>query len=212
METKYIMKNINNNRYITTLSNFNNVPIQNFLKSQECFISAVDHWSKVLGLLLTKLPSPKERLVIVQNLYDEHGQGNIEKSHVNTFISLLKSLNYDKEIKLYNEELESYSIIKKFNESLVNAINNESWTYSVAMLAMIEYVYIDISRNIHNYLKNFLKDSKINHYELHEIVDEGHYKDLLQLLDGVDAEDIDKGFEYGYELMDNMYHDLSYFL
>ena len=99
----------------------------NFLESQECFISAVDNWSHALGLLLTKVPSDKERLPIIMNLYEEHGDGDVNNSHVNTFRKFYKSLGGINELKLYNKKLASYKFVKEFNDELNSRIQTESW-------------------------------------------------------------------------------------
>jgi hypothetical protein len=206
---------IDNNKYFITLTK--NPYIDNFLISQECFISAVDHWSRLLGLLIFYVPTDKEILVIIKNLNDEHGEGDLNNSHTNTFKLLLKSLNYDKEILLYNEELKSYDYVSKFNNDLKNIIMTKNWIYSVAMLAMIEYTYITVSKNIHNYLLHFLPIDKINHYSSHEILDVTHATELFSLIipyikDDELSSDIKEGIISGYNIMNELYSSLHQFL
>lgn len=57
------------------------------------FLGAVNGWSQVLGLLITRLPTPAQRLVAIENLVDEHGHGDLSMSHVATFRRLIKSLD-----------------------------------------------------------------------------------------------------------------------
>jgi hypothetical protein len=200
---------INNNDYFVNLPNLS---ISQFLKTQECFISAVDHWSKMLGLMLYHLPTEK-RVVIIRNLYDEHGEGDLSKTHTNTFKLLLESLNYKENILIYNPNLPSYSIVSKFNQGLYDAINSESWQYSVAMMGMIEYTYITVSTHIHHYLTKYLPVENINHYSLHEVLDVEHATELFGLLDeNINEnikEDIINGMNKGYELMNTLYDELS---
>ena len=206
------LNNIDNNPYFKKL---NTIKIENFLKSQECFISAVDNWSKVLGILLSKVPTFKERAIIIDNLYDEHGEGNIENSHVNTFIKFMKSLGYEKELLINNDSLSSYEYVKLFNDKLLYKVNNKSWLFSVAMLGMIEYTYITISKYIHEYVSQFIISEDIHHYSLHEIVDVKHATELFELLNpylDCNSEIIISGLLTGYELMDQLYKDLSQFL
>jgi hypothetical protein len=206
---------IDNNPYFVTL---NKIPdTKKFLLSQECFISAVDNWSKALGLLLFYAPSYKERLVLVKNLYDEHGNGDLKLSHVNTFKSLLRSLNYQHEILIYNNTLPSYSIVDKFNNSINAAIMEKTWVYSIAMLAMIEYTYITVSKNIHNYLSNFLPRDEINHYSLHETIDETHAQELFDILEpiiniGSNMDVIKNGIKDGYDYFYILYESLNVYL
>lgn len=206
---------INNNNYFITLSK--NPDINKFLISQECFISAVDHWSRLFGLLLFYVPTDKERLIIIKNLNDEHGHGDLNNSHTNTFKLLLKSLNYKNDILLYNENLQSYSYVDKFNNNLKKAVTTKNWVYSVAMLAMIEYTYIVVCKNIHNYLLNFLPVDEINHYSLHETLDVTHATELFSLLmphiKNEELSDcIKEGIVNGYTVMNELYSSLSQFL
>jgi hypothetical protein len=209
---------IDNNNYFTTLAK--NPNIDKFLISQECFISAVDHWSRLLGLLLFYVPTDKERLIIIKNLNDEHGEGDLNSSHTNTFKLLLKSLNYDKDILLYNEELQSYNYVNKFNNNLKDIITTQSWIYSVAMLAMIEYTYVIVSKNIHIYLLNYLPINEINHYSLHETLDVTHVTHATELFDLLIpymknnelSSEMKSGIITGYTIMNELYLSLHEFL
>ena len=203
---------IDTNPYFQKL---NTTKIENFLKSQECFIDAVDNWSKVLGILLSKVPTFKERAIIIDNLYDEHGEGNIVNSHVNTFSKFMKSLGYEEDLLINNDNLPSHNHVKSFNDSLLEKVNNESWLFSVAMLGMIEYTYITVSKNIHKYVAQFIISEDIHHYSLHEIVDVKHATDLFELIlpyENIKTEMIINGLITGYNLLAKLYDDLSQFL
>lgn len=209
---------INENSYFKNLNSSTlkkNYDLKLFLDSQETFISAIDNWSKVLGLMLSKVPSDSQRSVIIENLNDEHGCGDLTKSHVNTFRMLLISLNYDKEIKLYNTTSPSYNSVRNFNVNLTNKINDSNWIFSIAILGMIEYVYVDVSKFIHNYLCNFLQSDKINHYSTHKILDVHHYTTLFELLVPhikTNYDEIYFGMRYGYKLINELYLSLNYFV
>lgn len=207
------INNIKSNKYLVKLQE--NPQLDNFLKSQDSFINAVDNWSKILAFLLTKLPSDKERAVIVNNLYDEHGSGNSDKSHVSTFKQFMKSLNYQEELLLNNKDTFTYKFVKQFNEKMTHYININNWINNVAMLGMIEYVYITISTNIHNYVKQYIPSDQITHYSLHEIMDVKHSTELFELLiPYVDSHynDIEDGLELGYYIFDDLYNSLSSYL
>src|SRR5579862_710493 len=197
------------------------IPLKLFLNSQEAFISAIDNWSKVLGLMISKVPSDLQRAVLIDNLNDEHGNGYLTKSHINTFRMLLVSLDYTEKIQLYNRYLPSYRYIKKFNDDLTSSIDGIikidgiNWIYNIAILGMIEYVYVDVSKYIHAYLRNFLPPDKINHYSTHEILDVHHYTSLFQLLEPyikTNYNEIYFGIRRGFKLMDELYFSLNYFL
>ncbi len=64
----YIKKTnkLDENKYFL---NLDNTPLESFYNSQKDFIHAVDNWSKALCGLIMKLPSFKERALILENLY-----------------------------------------------------------------------------------------------------------------------------------------------
>ncbi|ARF12365.1 heme oxygenase [Klosneuvirus KNV1] len=207
------INNITSNKYLLKLSQ--NPSLDNFLTSQDSFIDAVDNWSKILALLLTKLPSDKERSIIVNNLYDEHGSGNPNKSHVGTFKEFMKSLNYKEEVSLNSTNTFTHTIIKQFNDRLTHYIGMNNWIQNVAMLGMIEYVYITISTYIHNYVEQYIPSDQITHYSLHEIMDVKHSTELFELLvPYIDSNynDIQNGLELGYFIFDDLYNSLSHYL
>ena len=68
-------------------------PVHWFRSTMRPFLGAVNGWSQVLGLLITRLPTPAQRLVAIENLVDEHGHGDLSMSHVATFRRLIKSLD-----------------------------------------------------------------------------------------------------------------------
>jgi pyrroloquinoline-quinone synthase len=204
---------INENKYFIGLTN--DVPLTNFLDSQRSFGKAVDNWSKILGLMLNKVPSENERIVIVENLYDEHGSGNINNCHVNTFKQFIQSLD-NINIKL-NSNLNldlNLNYIIDFNNELLCLIQNNNWIYGVCLLGMIEYTYITISKNIHNYISKFINPTKIIHYSLHEIMDIKHSTDLFSMVlpylqkDPELMNDIKNGIQDGYQIFDKLYNNL----
>ena len=207
--SEYCLKidKIEQNPYFIKL--LNKPCLNSFLKSQECFIDAIDHWSRILGLLVFNLPSDKERLAIIQNLYDEHGNGDINSSHVNTFKKLLVSLNYESEIRFRDKSLTTYWKINDFNEKLTTMVLKESWVVSVAALGMIEYTYSQISGFMHRYIRNFLNPELINHYGIHEKLDQYHAKGFFDLISDQNNYDIKKGLDLGYNLLYQLYERLS---
>lgn len=203
-----------NNQYFQKLKEIPDTKY--FIQSQYCFLKAIDSWSSILALMIPKCHTPEQRLVFINNLYDEHGNGDVANAHVNTFIRLLTSLDHNCDIELtksVNSDMYGKSVYN-FVMKLEYSIEYENFTVLCAMLAIIEYIYIDASCAIHQYLCNFLEPNEINHYSAHEIVDVKHSDELFSLLELNDntRKDIEKGFSIGYEMMNTMYHNMSHFL
>ena len=188
--------------------------VSNFLKSQEAFISAVDNWSKVLIKMLSIVPSVIERQKIIENLYDEHGGDDVNKAHVNTFQQFMTSMGYSDKLKIYYD-YDSYKHVKQFNDSIEEVISKHHWTRAVAMLGMIEYTYITVSKNIHNYAANYMNKENIHHYSIHEIMDTKHATDLFDLVAPYTVPhqmDIYYGIADGYNIINTLYDKLSEYL
>lgn len=216
---------INNNLFIIKLKK--NPDLDAFIKTYIYFGDAVDNWSIILSKLITRVPTYKERYPLINNLYDENGNGNLNESHVLTFKKLMLKLININNKKSYEEYLLCCpkNEVKHFNSMLQCIVDDEHWLYCFAVLGMIEYIYITISKEIHYYVKNFIKsdslssvqehnDSKleIDHYSLHEIIDDKHSKDFFDVLKehySHNKELIDKGLQKGYDIFDNLYYELA---
>jgi len=84
--------------------------LESFVVSQECFVECVLFWTKALILLMNKVPLSQfgARFVLLENLYDEHGEGNLDKAHVYTYekyCSVLRlRLNTDSEKESFDRK------------------------------------------------------------------------------------------------------------
>jgi hypothetical protein len=198
---------IENNPYFQNLrNNFEYLPI--FIQQQKSFSLAVDHWSKILGKLIYKVPTYKERFVIIRNLYDEHGNGDLNNSHVCTikrFICSLENITTKHSLLNYDSNVQ-----KILNNSLDEILETKSWIFVVSVLGIVEYTFITVSKLINEYVSNFIEQNKIEHYSLHEILDIEHATELLSLVlpyinDDEKNNDIYEGIKFGYDIMDNLY-------
>ena len=119
--------------------NLNKISIDQFLQIQKEFIYAVNYWSKLLFILLSKIDDPKLRIVILDNINDEHGHGNIEESHVYTFYNFLQALGHKETLDI-NKKCRSKAV-KLFYKSLEKYIKNLQYYDSALILGAIEYIY-----------------------------------------------------------------------
>lgn len=185
---------------------------KSFVNSLSDFIIAVNEWSKILGLMIYKVPSDKERSVIINNLMDEHGNGDISKSHVNTFQLFINSLDNDSDrckeiLKNYNSYNHINQEVEQFVKQIIKILIIEDWIVTISMLGMIEYTYITVSKNIHNYAKNFIK--------LHEIADFKHSFDFFELVAPyyeTDKSNINTGINLGYTIIYEYFGSISKYL
>lgn len=212
---------IDDNKYFIYLKKNVKLPnvLENFIDSQIDFIQAVDEWSCILGRMICYVPGVKERNVLIKNLYDEHGNGNIENAHVKTFSKFIKML-YDISNKR-NPDCDGTGkiIVDEFiNKLHITIISSDSdlWIYSIAVLAMIEYTYISVSKSIHEFTANYIEPELIHHYNLHEILDYTHATELFSLVaEYYNTETgkliINEGIKKGYKILYELYEQLSIF-
>ncbi|XWV24891.1 hypothetical protein QJ856_gp0892 [Tupanvirus deep ocean] len=176
------------------------------------FYFAVYNWCQHLEKLQDKmLENNAARYCIellLENINDEKGIvnqiQNIDKCHVTTYINFLHALGY-------HDKLQSTKAVNDFNEDLEYCLNNKSIAYNAALLAGIEYLYIDISSIISKYCK--INSIEQDHYELHEILDYKHASDLFMISKkcGASTEELVYGMAKGYimilSIFDNLYKE-----
>lgn len=70
-----------------------------FKKSQINFYSAVCYFPRPLFMLCARIDSYSKRLSILENIFDEHGNGDVKKSHGETYKQYLINLGTEKDMK-----------------------------------------------------------------------------------------------------------------
>ena len=65
---------------------------EDFIETQIQFFFAVVFFSRPMAILAAKIPTPHLRLEVVRNVWEEHGEGNLDKIHRNTFVEFLKRI------------------------------------------------------------------------------------------------------------------------
>lgn len=181
---------------------------EKFLRAQKSFIYAVDHWSKQLAFLITKVPYIWQRQLILENLCDENGfsESNRSKTHVQTFYEYLLALG----ISSLPQHISIDSPTRRFIQNLQKA-EERSWIFFAATLAMIEFSYIEVSQRISHKLElsNWLEQPQ-EHYSSHEVLDRKHADDLFKVIEGQSVKIIQSGLKYGYKIFRRYYKELYY--
>src|SRR4051812_18532898 len=70
---------------------------EDFLETQIQFCFAVVFFSRPMLALAARLPEAQERWVLLENVSDEHGDGNMSLTHERTFLTFLGRLGVSKE-------------------------------------------------------------------------------------------------------------------
>lgn len=146
---------------------------EEFLKSQEGFYYAVKSFSRILSKLASKIESSEARMLIIENLWEEHGHGNKELFHTNTYFQYLQSLGFNKT----QSEIQKQPWVTEWINKVLNKDYSEE-NYAM-YIAGIEYIYARVSQFIANRIENYSLSCSQNHYANHAFLDYEHSKELI---------------------------------
>ena len=185
---------------------------EQFKKSQISLIDAVEFFSRPMFVILSKLNTYKERLPIIENILDEHGNGEIDKAHGNTFRQYLVSLGATKK-EINNRNLNK--AVLEYNNALIKCATNNPTERGLAMMGMIEKRYSKISAIIVKEIlkKKWVSKDLLYHYSLHEELDVEHAEGFFNIIkDGWEDMDsrkeIQKGLTLGNSMILNLYNGI----
>jgi len=184
---------------------------EHFKETQIALLDAVEFFSRPMFIISSKLDSYEDRYYLVKNILDEHGDGEIEKAHGNTFRKYLISLGAtENQIKNRNPSKD----VLKFNNILMECSLNRSVMRSVAMMGIIEQRYSKISAIIVKEIlkKKWINKNSLHHYSLHEELDVEHAQGFYNIIkdgwkDINSKEEIKKGLSLGNSMILNLYND-----
>jgi pyrroloquinoline-quinone synthase len=148
---------------------------QEFLDSQEGFFYAVKAFPKMLAKLASLIDDSEKRVLVIENLWEEHGQGNSQLFHTNSYYQYLQSLGFGKDIKSIKHN--------PWVEDWIKLVMSKSYTATqyAAYLAGIEYIYARISKIVSDHLNGFKLYCDQTHYAKHSVLDYEHASELLQV-------------------------------
>jgi pyrroloquinoline-quinone synthase len=197
---------ISNHPYFVALKT--NMSKDKFTRTQEQFYFAVTEFIVPMALTAAAIPSYPERIQVVKNLWEEHGEGNLDKTHGATFSIFLYRLGTTD-----LTQIRPADAVQHFNSTLKATAMNRHYLISVAMMGMIERLFSDISFLIGSTVvtRRWLKAEEMIHYTLHHELDVLHAKDFFDILKPhieINGEIIREGLLLGSEAIDQLYNEL----
>ena len=186
---------------------------EDFIETQAQFFFAVTFFNQPMTMLASRLPVASWRLRLLENIADEHGNGDSSQAHKQTFLTLLERLGVSR------KEVERRALwpeIRAFNTCLAGVCQQDDLYTALATLGMIEDLFAGISAR-HSRLiveRGFLPPEEMIHYDLHAELDEDHAEDFYGILDGPYRENprhayqIEQGLELGAYIFSRLYRDL----
>ena len=187
--------------------------LESFRQSQQQFYFAVEYFSRPMSALLARIPRGEDRLSILENVVEEHGNFRLDQFHEATFRQFLQSIGVDggrPEVEMMEPAVHS------FNAMLMAACTSEDLSAAVACLGIVEYAFADISALIGKAVVKlgWVSEQELVHYKLHEEIDKQHAADFFRLIDpswraGQSQLEISQGLRLGAYAFDRLYRDLQ---
>ncbi|MCP3144349.1 TenA family transcriptional regulator [Pyxidicoccus xibeiensis] len=184
-----------------------------FIETQLQFFGAVSHFSRPMALLASRLPRPDQRLPLVENVFDEHGRGDLGHGHERTFLLLLERLGADLSRVRRSG---TWPEVRAFNAALTGLAAFDPPLTGLAVFGVIEDLFSAISLELGRGIvsRGWLVASEVAHYPTHATLDEEHAEGFYLQLDGPygedarAAEEIEQGLALGGHLFLHLYDDL----
>jgi pyrroloquinoline-quinone synthase len=150
-----------------------------FRRTQVPFRFAVESYSQALAAVLAHVPRLEMRLLVAENVAEEHGHGKARASHKATFHGYLRALGATE------AELAAPCPVTvcAFNYSLLDFCLVQPYESGAALLGIIEHLYVGISTSIARTLhrRDWVAPGSQRHYDVHQELDVSHARDLLAL-------------------------------
>jgi len=184
-----------------------------FVETQIQFLFAVVFFSRPMAALAGRLPRPEMRLSLLENVGDEHGEGNLSLSHERTFLALLERLGVS---AADVERRALWPEVRAFNTVLAGACLLDDTFTGLAVLGIIEDLFAGISSALGRGIlaRGFLQPDELVHYKTHEVLDISHAEGFYAVLDAPyaahprHAYQIQQGLELGGYAFLRLYEDL----
>jgi len=183
-----------------------------FKRSQADFYSAVCYFSRPMFLLCSRMENYADRTIILENILDEHGNGDIKDSHGETYKNYLLNLGINKN-DIYKEF--NHSAVSNFYSIVNQTVENDKIETAIAMYGIMEDRYSEISLCIASSLinNNWLKKDQLSHYTTHKKLDTYHAELFYKLVrnkwtEEIYRESIKKGLQLGNKIVFDMFNNL----
>jgi pyrroloquinoline-quinone synthase len=203
--------NILHNPYLEALRD-GTMTLECFRRTQEQFFFAVTFFPRPMAALVGRIPDPQQRLDILRNLVEEHGEFREEFFHHTTFQQFLRTLGSRPE-KL--DSLPVWPELRAFNSVLIASCALDELEVGVACMGIIEYAFAGISAVIGKAVvqRGWVAADQLVHYKLHASIDERHAEEFFAVSEPHwDNERlryyIEQGLELGAYVFDRLYRDM----
>jgi pyrroloquinoline-quinone synthase len=201
--------NIMHNPYLEALTD-GSMTLECFRRTQEQFFFAVTFFPRPMAALVGRIPDPRQRLDILHNLVEEHGEFEEKSFHHTTFQQFLRTLGSPPE-KLAG--LSVWPALRAFNSVLTASCVLDELEVGVSCMGIIEYAFAGISAVIGKSVvqRGWIAEERLVHYKLHAAIDERHAEEFFAVIEPLwDRRRyyIEQGLELGAYIFDRLYCDM----
>lgn len=200
-----------NNAYLAALKG-GSMSLDCFRKTQEQFFFAVTFFPRPMAALVGRIPNPTQRLDILRNLVEEHGEFDEKAFHHSTFQQFLRSIGSDPKTL---DKLFVSPAVRAFNSVLTASCVLDEIEVGVACLGIIEYAFAGISAVIGKAVvdRRWVQAENLTHYKLHAEIDERHAEEFFAIIEPLWPEKqkryyIQQGLDLGGYIFDRLYRDM----
>lgn len=200
-----------NNRYLAALKD-GSMSLDCFRKTQEQFFFAVTFFPRPMAALVGRIPNPTQRLDILRNLVEEHGEFDEKAFHHSTFQQFLRSIGSDPKTL---DELFVSPAVRAFNSVLTASCVLDEIEVGIACLGIIEYAFAGISAVIGKSVVDhgWVRAENLVHYKLHAEIDERHAEEFFAVIEPLWPQKqkryyIQQGLDLGGYIFDRLYQDM----
>lgn len=200
-----------NNDYLTALKD-GSMSLDCFRKTQEQFFFAVTFFPRPMAALVGRIPDPTQRLDILRNLVEEHGEFDEKAFHHSTFQQFLRSIGSAPETL---DKIFVSPAVRAFNSVLIASCVLDEIEVGIACLGIIEYAFAGISAVIGKVVvdRGWVPAENLVHYKLHAEIDERHAEEFFAIIEPLWPEKqkryyIQQGLDLGGYIFDRLYRDM----
>jgi pyrroloquinoline quinone (PQQ) biosynthesis protein C len=188
---------------------------EDFVETQIQFFFAVDFFSRPMAAVAAKIPNARQRVEVLRNVWEEHGEGEEVQTHSETFMTFLSRLDGVKPSEIEARVL--WPEVRVFNTTLAGAAVLDDYPVSVSMMGMVERMFSDISAWIGTSVvdQGWITPDQMIHYNLHQDLDIRHSDDFFEVVlsqwnknQGNDRYAIEQGLRLGATVFNGMYEGL----
>ncbi len=212
------------NPYLTALQD-GSMTLEQFRLTQEQFFFAVTFFPRPMAALVGRIPDPKQRLDILHNVVEEHGEFDEKAFHHTTFQDFLATLGTEPEVLdelvetgtgtgcTYRHDL--WPALRAFNNVLTSCCLMDELEVGIGCMGIIEYAFAGISSVIGKAVvaNGWVSEERLVHYKLHAEIDERHAEEFFAVVEPAWGNEdrgyyVEQGLQLGAYVFDRLYRDL----